>query len=896
MELMDHLEFPHQLLQVQNYLGDFFRRSLQIESEIDEVPDSVTPTQIIASTFKIYGSIFLVIFAVFLLLRAKFPLTYTFNSRALKHITPLSKSRYGSLQWIYKVFTFTDEEIFENCGMSAIVYLRFLRLGFKLSCVGIFNSFFLIPANLHGCNIDPSSLLVDEAANATCLDMTDPVEQISLSHVSPGSHNVWATIVAAYIIFGSAMYFIFEEFEWFTEHRHNFCTQPRPNNYTVYVAHIPLEYRSDARLLEYFQTVFSKEVVLEAKVAMDIPHLEKKVAEREKAVGKLEHAVNVRIVKGYEPTHGNPLVIGNGLTGKQIESIPEYSKELNGLNEDITGAIEKIEAKKEEDKDILQLEHETALGLDSDEGMALLHPKEPAYRGLDALVNSNGDDKTKKHHKKTSTFASLGSAAIKSANMAMSLLGGSEDGKLRDGGFVTFSSLLAKNQCIQIIHHATPFTFFTMDAPRPEDIVWSNVGKPHKEQQIGSFLAQVATATTCLFWTIPVSFFASLSEVESLKKLIPGLDKALEKNEWLAGFLAQLSPLMLVALTSLLPAILTMFCKKEGHVGSDTLNASLLTKLAIFMIIQIFFVQTFAGTISESIADVLEKPTEAIGMLARSVPTQVKSFIQFVQIQNFLGCGMELLRIPRVAMALIRERIGPNLTDKERNTPFMGILPISESEEMEYPHLFAQMILYFMINLVYSCIAPVMSYILLICFGLLSVVYRHQLIYTYSRENDDGGKLWSSAIMLLITCMFVSEFTLIGIVFLKEAFIPGVLLIPLIVCTFLFTSYIKQQHFLVTEHVPSTLCTAVDKANKHTDLGFLEDKYLQPALAVKTEYPDNSSSEDTMAYGKIGDRVGVEETIVEEVQKDVEQAGGEAIAEPDLEEDACLPSVASGNF
>jgi hypothetical protein len=879
---MDPLVFHRQLLEEEhnNRLGNFIRRSL-VDSEVDKVPDSVTPTQVIASTFEIYGSIFLVIFAAFLLLRAKFPLTYTFNSRVLKHITPLSKHRYGSFQWISKVFAFTDEEMFEHCGMSAIVYLRFLRLGIKLSCVGIFNSFFLIPANLHGCNIDPPALVNDdEGRQPTCLDLSDRVEQISLSHVSPGSPNVWATVVAAYIIFGSAIYFIFKEFEWFTEHRHKFCTQHRPDNYTVYVAQIPLEYRSDARLLEYFQTIFSKEVVLDAKVAVNIPQLEKKVGDRKKVIEKLEHAVNLRNVKGYEPLH---LVIGvgEGVMGQQVESIPEYSKELNRLNEDITSAIEKIEAKKEKDREIFQLEYELEEAeVNPDEETSLLFGKGVALsenREVNGGLDASDDGKTTKHHRKTSKFASLGSAVLNSANMTMALIGGSEDRKIRDGGFVTFSSLLAKNQCVQIIHHATPFTFYTMDAPRPEAIVWTNVGTPHKEQHVSYLLAQAGTAATCLFWTIPVSFFSSLSELESLKELIPGLDKVLEKNEWLAGFIAQLSPLMLVILTSLLPAILTVFCKKEGHVGSDSLNASLLTKLAMFMIVQIFFVQAIAGSaagIVENIEIVIDRPTILIGMLAESVPNQVKSFIQFVQVQNFLGCGLELLRIPRVAMALIRERIGPNLTEKERNTAYMGILPMSESEEMEYPMLFAEMILYFMINLVYSCIAPIMSYILLICFGLLSLVFRHQLIYTYSRKNDDGGKLWSSAIMLLITCMVVSEFTLIGIVFLKEAFIPGVFLIPLIMCTFLFTSYIKQQHFLVTEHVPSTLCSAVDKANKNTDLSFLEEKYLQPALSVKKEYPDNSSSTETVAYGKRDESVGLL------------QSGGKAVANEGLEEAA----------
>ena len=123
-----------------------------------------------------------------------------------------------------------------------------------------------------------------------------------------------------------------------------------------------------------------------------------------------------------------------------------------------------------------------------------------------------------------------------SSNVALTLIRGSEEGKVRDSGFVTFSTLLAKNQCQQMIHHASPFKFFTKSAPKPEDIIWEYVGITHKQQQIYYLLAQAATIFTCIFWTIPVSFIASLSELEHLKGIIPGLDKALENHAWLSVF------------------------------------------------------------------------------------------------------------------------------------------------------------------------------------------------------------------------------------------------------------------------------------------------------------------------------------------------------------------------
>jgi hypothetical protein len=734
--------------------------------------------------------------------------------------------------------------------MAAIVYLRFLRLGFKISCVGIFNSFYLIPSNLHGCEddaYDDDGVLNQTSTTSTnqtfCFDLSDPVEKIALGHLSPGSNNVWATTVAAYVMFGAAMYFIFEEFEWFTEFRHKFLTQPRPDNYTVFVSHIPEEYRSDLKLKMYFQKIYGKDSVVDAKLGRDIKTLEVKVAARDKIVDKLEHAVNVRNVKGYEPTHNAsivPLGLGKSKSGGPVDdgqsttkvlSIPEYCKQLNTINDEITQQIESVEErKKEEDgQDSMQI----AVNPDTTD----------VTTEDDPLTGGN-------HHRKTSSIGKAFGKIKDSANMALTFLKVKEEGNARDAGFVTFSTLMAANQCVQSIHHASPYVFNTRTAPRPDDVVWTNVGISHEEQEFSNLFAQALTIATCLFWTIPVSFISSLSEVESLKDLIKGLDKALEKNSWLAPFLAQIKPLLLVVLTALLPMILTFYCKKEGHIGSDTLNASLLTKLAMFLIVQIFFVQAISGSIFAELQAISEEPTTIVNRLAESIPAQVKSFIQFVQVQNFLGCGLELLRIPRVVMAVIRQKIGPNLTEKEQNTPFMGILPISEPEEMEYPMLFAELILYFMINLVYSCVAPIMSYILIIAFIILNVVFRHQLIYTYSRANDDGGKLFGSAIKLLVTCMLVSEVTLIGIVLLKKGYIAGGLLVPLIICTALFFSYIKKRHFLVTEYAPTTLCMSEDEKNKDVELDFLKHQYTQEALKTKTKYPDNLEMSEIESFGR----------------------------------------------
>jgi Uncharacterized integral membrane protein len=164
---------------------------------------------------------------------------------------------------------------------------------------------------------------------------------------------------------------------------------------------------------------------------------------------------------------------------------------------------------------------------------------------------------------------------------------------------------------------------------------------------------------------------------------------------------------------------------------------------------------------------------------------------------------------------------------------------ILQPEEMEYPMLYSEMALYFMVNLIYSCIAPVMSYFMLMTFTVLSLVYRHQLIYIYTSKSDKGGKLWPCMINLLLVSIIISEVTLIGIMSIKKGAVAAALMIPLVIATILFVFYIKQEHFRVTEFVPSTICKEEDIKNHGSlDISFLHGCYLQPSLQVKFEYPE----------------------------------------------------------
>jgi len=862
---------------------EFLPRFLQEDNETLTAPnDSV----IIRTTLKVYGSMYLVLLLLFCCLRVRYPRAFNVRSWTPELQSELAKNHFGAINWFWKVWSIADDDIREQCGMDSLCFLRIYRFGLKIAFVGIFNSIWLMP-------VYSSSDVTEENAH-----ISDPLARLTVGYVPSRSPRFIATVIAAYIHFGAIMYFLLAEFEWFTMHRHKYLMAEEPRNYTVYVSHIPLEYRTSAKLCDYFRSCFSPDAVLEAHVALEIPQLESEFKAREKLVNKLEHAINIEEVKGKTPTHINLL---NG--SQKVNSIDCYAEELAEINADVKKRILEIElaANTMSFKNDLEAEgasmHYTgdisghllsgSIGGDSvsaasslslDDTYTTGNKFEPTLAGLTEhmditedgpleSLSGHGDSKDmSKSSKKKSVIASMKSktdhamhnmksATENAAHAGLSMVTGSDDGEPREAGFVTFTNLKTTQAALQQIHHEVPFVMEVAEAPQPDDIYWTNVGRHHKTLQLGKLASIALTTLLCLFWTIPIAFIVTLTEVESLKKTLPFLEKWVEAFPALEAVLAQLAPLALIAIKELLPIFLGAFSALEGPVSSSVLEASLFYKLAIFEIVQTFFVSAISGSITSEITNIINNPGSAVTLLATSIPGQSSYFMQILFVQTFLGQGLELLRISPLAIAWVRSWVGPNLTEKEKNTTWLGIRPLADPLEFEFADIVSNGMLYFMVVFVYGTMAPLTNWFLAFCFIIMISGYRHQLVFNYPPYPDSGGQLWISFFSIAQTCVLIAEITLVGFLALKNAPIATALMVPLLIITVLFNFYIRQRHFLVASRLPSRAALKRDLQNQKMgpmNMSFVKGKYTQPALQSTEEvFPENFGVAREMAQQQI---------------------------------------------
>lgn len=785
-------------------------------------------SEALVSALKIYGSFFAGSFLLYIVIRQRFPLLYNFRNNVTEFNTPLAEKTHGPVRWIWCIFKHSDEEIFQYCGMDGIVLIRILRLGLKMSYVGIFNSIYLFPVYGVDCKTSQCGQANVEG---------NPLGKYGLNNVDKNSGALYATTVSAYVLFLSAMYFLYYEFEWFTEARHEFLRKPRPDNYTIYVANIPQEYRSDVALLEYFQTIFGDNDVIDTKIAREIPILEEKVATREEVLKKLESATYLQ----------------NTDSVNQSKYDSSCERDLDQLNSEISSVISQIEVRMSKEVDEFKRKRFTLSKFFSKKNIIMdevYSDNDSVREGTVTNVNLAADStrvgitvdmkNLAADSAKVGIVADMKNVAADLTNVPDStkaaLKAGwnlfhpsdeDQEGKPRDAGFVSFSRLWCKAQAIQILHDRIPFTFNTSHAPLPKNIYWGNVGLPRKQIQVGVIISNALWLALCIFYSVPVaaiSFAASLEHVPFLTFLEGA-------SQFVKDMLTILRPLLLILVSVSIPPILKLFSKYEGHISLTALEAALYSKYAVFLIIQFFYFQTLIRSLIGNFDNLKDDLSAISNTLGSEVPKQVGTLISYVLLRTFLTCILELLRVAPVIFSVLRRLVGPNLTKKERNSTWMGFLsPLSVPRTLNYPVAMSYLMINFMCLFVFSCIAPIMSVILVFVFLLLNLTYRNQLIYIYSHENDTGGQLWVRFMKLIISCMIVSEYTLIAIISSKEGYIASLCMVPLLIITVYFSKYFEEEHYKLTQYLPSILCQKADDDNYEQDLSFVKGKYVQPAL------------------------------------------------------------------
>jgi hypothetical protein len=151
------------------------------------------------------------------------------------------------------------------------------------------------------------------------------------------------------------------------------------------------------------------------------------VEEREKVVANLEHAINIKEVKGIEPRKKNPLTRAD--EGSLIVSL---QTELMELNKNISESIDAITS--------IDTNEMITAGANRDAEEVEENTPEHVQEGAGTKRNSNAKK----------VIGGLTNVAGAATNVAQSLFA-KEDGEVLSAGFVSFKTLRATHAALQMV-------------------------------------------------------------------------------------------------------------------------------------------------------------------------------------------------------------------------------------------------------------------------------------------------------------------------------------------------------------------------------------------------------------------------------------------------------------
>ncbi|KAH9753186.1 CSC1-like protein [Citrus sinensis] len=352
--------------------------------------------------------------------------------------------------------------------------------------------------------------------------------------------------------------------------------------------------------------------------------------------------------------------------------------------------------------------------------------------------------------------------------------------------FVSFKSRWGAAVCAQTQQCKNPTLWLTNWAPEPRDIYWRNLAIPFVSLTIRKFIISVSVFALVFFYMIPIAFVQSLANLEGLERVAPVLRPVIELK-FIKSFLQGFVPgLALKIFLYILPTILMIMSKIEGHIALSNLERRTSAKYYYFMLVNVFLGSIATGTAFEQLDSFLhQSPTQIPRTIGVSIPMKATFFITYIMVDGWAGIASEILRLkPLVIFHLKNLFLVKTERDREK---------AMDPGSVDFPETIPSLQLYFLLGIVYAVITPILLPFMLVFFGLAYLVYRHQIINVYNQQYESAGAFWPHVHSRIIASLLLSQLLLLGLLSTKEAANSTPFLVVLPILTLAFHKYCKSR-------------------------------------------------------------------------------------------------------
>ncbi|THH27230.1 hypothetical protein EUX98_g6964 [Antrodiella citrinella] len=347
----------------------------------------------------------------------------------------------------------------------------------------------------------------------------------------------------------------------------------------------------------------------------------------------------------------------------------------------------------------------------------------------------------------------------------------------------------------------------------PKDVIWDNIDDGAYETRFRYVTSWMGSLVLIALWFLPVAFVGTLSNVSALCRKVSWLCWIKNAPTPIPGIIqGLLPPLFLSILFAVLPILLRGLAWYENIPRWSLLSISVYKRYYLFLVVHGFLVVTLSSSITATASNLISNPTEAVSELASQLPSASIFFLTWTISQGLAGAGSALLQVGVLVMYLVKKWwLGRTPREAFRVTFMMP--------KADFGLILPKISLLATIALAYSVLAPIINGLAMVAFMLFFFSWKFLLTWVFDQpeEAETGGKYFPLAINFLFTGLYIEQFCLAVLFFLKIsqgiAFIAqGALMLVLMALTASVQILFQSSFNPITGHLPMSLATKQMKA------------------------------------------------------------------------------------
>lgn len=264
-------------------------------------------------------------------------------------------------------------------------------------------------------------------------------------------------------------------------------------------------------------------------------------------------------------------------------------------------------------------------------------------------------------------------------------------------------------------------------APAPSDIFWENLSITRPCWYLNAFLINIALGLLLFFITTPVVVLTAINKPEIMGEI---------KN--LSVLLSTFLPtVVLVSVAALMPALVGRCESFVRHWTRSTLNRSVMKKTLLLMLLAFLILPSLGLTSLETAFEWVHNGNDTMRWQCIFLPDQGAFFVNYVITSALVGCALELVRFPELALYTFRLCMARSRAER---------IYVRKAVLWEFPlgaH-YAWLLLVFTMTTFYSLACPLITPFGLLYLLIKHLVDRHNLCFAYG-PSVGGGQLAGAA-------------------------------------------------------------------------------------------------------------------------------------------------------